>query len=480
MSMRKDNDRKVEQTERFSIEEDLHSLDKEELFDLLQDILEQKPEIFEFILEWFKEKQKTSPEKVTRKTCINDELLMEYWSDVREIISEFNEYGGGSEDEEDEACSYLNRISDISNEGNISTVAKIRFLDNAFEEYNNENSGLEDAMMDVFFEICQTKEEWEYLVKKLDEHPSDWRKKLIMDIQKEHLHNDKAYLAERMKKLDYGMDYWDLAKFYIEKGDGKKAVEIAEEGLLKGKGRQTELFEILSDHYAKIQDTANLERIVQYAITKEGDEKEMLGRLFEYYKTQNDYENSKKALLKAFKYVKGAGYIPEVRSYAHYNKIKQYLVEADWKEIEPKIIKEVKEKDLEDYMRICLDKNMKKEAVDILLNSPKKRPGFGVLSDGEYDFDEFANRLKEEFPYDIIEYYWQKAYSKIQNGNRNTYYIAARHLDMVKHIYIDVLNEKSDWEQRFSNLKVEFKKRPAFLEELKNYEKREQCDLDDY
>jgi len=27
-------------------------------------------------------------------------------------------------------------------------------------------------------------------------------------------------------------------------------------------------------------------------------------------------------------------------------------------------------------------------------------------------------------------------------------------LDMIKHIYIDILNEKSIWEQRFSNLKV--------------------------
>lgn len=479
MSMRKDNDRKVGQTERFSIDEALHSLDKKELFDLLQDILEQKPEIFKLILEWFKEKQKTSPEKGTKKTSINDELLMEYWSDAREIISKFNEYGGGSEDDEDEACSYLNRISDISNEGNISTAAKIRFLDDAFEEYNNDNSGLEDAMMDVFFEICQTKEEWEHLIKKLDEHPSDWRKKLMMDIQKEHLHNDKAYLAERMKKLHYGMDYWDLAKFYVEKGDIKKAVEIAEEGLLKGEGRQTELFEFLSDHYANSQDTANLERVVQRAIKKNSDEKEMLDRLFEYYKAQNDYENAKRAILKSFEYVKKAGYIPEVRSYVHYNKMKMFLVEADWKKIEPKIIQEVREKDLEDYMRICLDKNMKKEVIDILLNPPKKRPGFGHFSDREYDFDEFANRLKKEFPEDIIKYYWQKAYNYIQNGNRDTYRIAARYLGMVKHIYINVLNEKSKWEQRFSSLKVEFKKRPAFLEELNNYERKEHDDLDD-
>jgi hypothetical protein len=145
--------------------------------------------------------------------------------------------------------------------------------------------------------------------------------------------------------------------------------------------------------------------------------------------------------------VKGAGYIPEARSFAQYNKMKEFLVEADRKEIEPKIIKDVREKDLEDYMRICLDKNMKTEVVDILLNPPKKRPGFGLLSDGEYDFNEFADRLKEEFPYEIIEYYWQKAYSNIQNGNRNTYYIAARYLDRVKHIYIDILN--TDFRQPF-------------------------------
>ena len=57
---------------------------------------------------------------------------------------------------------------------------------------------------------------------------------------------------------------------------------------------------------------------------------------------------------------------------------------------------------------------------------------------------------------------------------------AARYLEIVKNIYIDILNEKSKWEQRFSNLKVEFKKRPAFLEELNNYERREDLDLDDY
>ncbi|MCE8425548.1 MAG: hypothetical protein J5U17_07190 [Candidatus Methanoperedens sp.] len=420
--MRKDNSRKVEQTERFSIDEELHALDKEELFDLLQDILEEKPEIFELILEWFKEKQNTAPEKVTQKTSINDELFMEYWNDAREIISDFNEYGGGSEEDEEEACSHLDRISDLINEGNISTAAKVKFLDDAFEEYNYENSGLEDAMMDVFFEICQTNEEWEYLVKKLDGHPSDWRKKLIMDIQKKYLHDDKAYLDERMKKLHYGMDYWDLAAFYIEKGETDKALETAEKGLLKGEGRLTELFQFLADHFAKKGDTANLERIVHTALEKGDEEKPMLDIIFEYYRAQGNYEKAKGALLKSF-----------------------------------------------EYLRICLDKNMKKNVVEIILSSlsPGSNTGF-VL---ENDFDVFADNLKEEYPERIIQYYMQKAHGKTKGGSRKTYGTAARYLAKVKDIYTDILKDESKWIQSFSAFKAEFKNRPTFLEAVKDLSK---------
>jgi len=445
------------------------------MYDLLQTLLNKNPEVRKSILEWFMDESKDI-KNINRKQvrrALDEELLWEHWYDAKSIISQFNEYGGGPEYEEEECYGYLDDIEELAKKGEISTEAKFEFIDELFVEYNVENSGFEDRMMDICFTFCKTKEEWQYLVKKLGENPTDWRRDLIMGIQKKHLKDDDAYLNMRKEDLHYGMDYWDLAEFYIGKGELKTAVEIAEEGLLKGDGRLTELLKFLSDHYAKSRDTANLERVVQYAIKKESDEKEMLDRLFEYYKAENDYEDAKRALIKAFGYVKRAGYIPEVRSYAHYNKMKQFIVEADWKDIEPKIMREVQEKDLEDYIRICLDKNMKKEVIDILLDPPKKRPNSGFLSEREYNFDEFAKRLKEEFPEDIIEYYWQKAYRNIQNGNRDTYRTAARYLEMAKRIYIDILNEESRWEQRFSNLKVEFKKRPAFLEELKNYERKE-------
>ena len=339
---------------------------------------------------------------------LNDELLMEYWEKAENIIAEFNEYGGGPEDEEEEAYQWLNEISELIKEGNISSDAKFKFLDEAFVEYDIGNSGFGDELMHIFFEMCETKEEWEYLVEKLAKRPSDWRKKLIMNIQKSYLCNERAYLETRMENLHYGMDYWDLAEFYVNKGDLQKALETAEQGILKGEGRLTELFQFLFEHFDEERDTANIERIVRVALTRKSEEKDMLDRLFEYHKTQGNYEKAKEALQKAYKIMRYGNY------YAEYNKMKEFMRAADWKQIEPKIFNDVQEKDICDYLRICLDKNMKETVLHTILKPPKNQ---WIMKN---EFDEFAAKLEEDFPERIIEYYWQSAYRNIPGGNRNT------------------------------------------------------------
>lgn len=395
------------------------------------------------------------PETITDDdiVSINDGLLFEYWEDARSIISEFNELGDGPEEDEEEAFGYLEKISELIKEGGLSTTAKLEFLDEAFEEYNIKNSGFEDGLLDIFFEICETKEEWEHLVKKLDEHPSDWRKEQIMKIQREYLHDNEAYLQERMQVLSYGMDYWDLVEYYVEKGDQVKALETAETGVLKGEGWVTKLFEFLWEYYSKKGDTTDLERLVQTALSRNTEQKNMLDRLFEYYRSKGDYEQAKSALLKSFEFTRE-------KYYEEYRNLKGFLKVPDWKSIEPEIFNKIKDKGFHDYLRICLDKGMKETALKSIFNPPKSRFGYSI----EDDFDEFADKLANDFPDQITEYYWQKAYRNIPNGNRKTYSFAAKYLGKVKDIYINILNNEAGWITRFSDLKSEFKKRPAFLE----------------
>lgn len=176
-----------------SLDNKLHSLDINSLCNLIHYLRMENPGVYTSILEWFKmnvNKIKVNDEK-NDIIFLSDTLLMEYWENAKKIIAEFNEYGGGPEEDEDNANDWLYKISTLNREGNISTEAKFGFLDDAFIEYAVGNSGFDDALMDIFFDICETKEEWEYLVKKLNEYPSDWRKKLIMDINKKYLHDDK-------------------------------------------------------------------------------------------------------------------------------------------------------------------------------------------------------------------------------------------------------------------------------------------------
>ena len=448
------------QTEEFSLEDKLRSLDGEEMYDLVHVLMGKEPEVRRLILEWFKDRSKDMDDinTVQERGHLDEELLWDYWGDVSYIISEFNEYGGGSYEEEDEAYGWLDKILELAKAGNISTDAKFEFLDEAFKEYNIGNSGFEDALLDIFFELCETKEEWEYLVEKLGEHPTSWRNKQIMNIQKKYLRDEDAYLKMRMESLHYGMDYWDLVEFYMARGELQKARETSEEGILKGEGRLTELFRFLSDHFAEKMDTTNLKRIVHTALTRKTEEKAMLDRLFEYYKSQNDYENAKEALLKSYGFVRHEGY------YAEYTRLKEFLNDSDWRQIEPEIFEKIREKNIHEYLQICLDKNMKKEVLDTILDPPRDQHWFAMYR----NFDGFADKLKEDFPEEIIEYYWQKAYSNIPNGTRKTYSTAAGYLALVKHIYTCLLKEEPRWEQRFSDLKTEFKNRPAFLDEVRN------------
>jgi hypothetical protein len=147
--------------------------------------------------------------------------------------------------------------------------------------------------------------------------------------------------------------------------------------------------------------------------------------------------------------------------YAEYKKLKKFMNDADWKQVEPKIFKDIQEKNICDYLRICLDKNMKEAILHTILNPPENQ---WIMKN---KFDEFAAKLEEDFPEEIIEYYWQSAYMNIPGGNRNTYRIATGYLAKVKHIYINLLKDESRWKKRFSDLKTEFKKRPAFLDEVR-------------
>jgi len=444
----------------FSLNDKIKSLEKEDLCELVDNLISKDSQIRMFILEWLNSRNnETKNDEIEplpdEETGINDELLWEYWENAKDIISEFNQYGGGSEEQEDDVYGWLECITQLIETGNISSHAKNSFLDDAFVEYHKNNSGFEDSLMDLFFEICETEEEWKHLVSKLEKMSSRYEQNLIANIYKDCLQDEQSYLQKRFNMLEYGSDYWDLTQYYYSKGRYNEAVETAMDGISRGEGRLSDLYEFLFDYYAEQGNEAELEKLAGIALTKQSDAKMVLDRLFVYYKDIN-YTKAKDAMLLSYNCQKTKKHFEE------YQRMQSFLSKNDWDLIENQIIEEAKKDNLRDYMRICLHKGLNIEVLKII-NEPPKNQWSGYII---RDFDEFALRLKDSFPHEIIEYNIRRAYSFIQNGNRGTYRSSTIYLKNARDIYVDMLNDPKSWEQRISKIRTEFKNRPAFIDEV--------------
>ncbi|MBU4481468.1 SWIM zinc finger family protein, partial [Patescibacteria group bacterium] len=234
------------------LREKLLLLDKEDLADLLALSLKTNNNWKNTFLKKMAEKLDLAGFKDNNQQIYEDEFC-NHFDRACEILEEFNQYGGGPEEEEDEAYEELEEIKELFQKQKLNAKLKKEFFDKMFYYYDWDNSGLSDTVMDTIFEIASGDEDWRYIVKKLEVKKQDnnWRKKMIADIYKNHLKDEENYLKLREKNLEYGGDYYDLVDFWHKKGEVEKAVQIAKEGAEKCKNGSGDLLEYLFRHYKK-------------------------------------------------------------------------------------------------------------------------------------------------------------------------------------------------------------------------------------
>ena len=101
---------------------------------------------------------------------ISEEVLVDfiqppvqYWTRASEIIDEFNEYGGGPEEEEEIACDELEKMTELLETEEIPWEPRKELLEEVLDFIRMDNSGFSDMLTDVVRSMCRTKEEKIYL-----------------------------------------------------------------------------------------------------------------------------------------------------------------------------------------------------------------------------------------------------------------------------------------------------------------------------
>lgn len=378
-----------------------------------------------------------------------------HWESAAMIIGEFDLYGGGDEADEDVVMHHLDEITELVKNNQISWEIRKLILDDLMNYIASDNSGFTDSLIDLALVICSGKEENYYLAERLEKCGSSYYTGIAARIFLK-IGEDKRFIENKVANLKYGSDYLELAAYYKEHGDQKRALRIVQDGLENAKGRLDEIYTYLFNHYKKNDDKISLERLYKQAEMSKRDLDTMSELMHGYFQEHYDYEGQKKTLLSLLTCAQ-SGTLPDL-----YRKCSQDLTEDDFNKEEQRILKIVRERNLKAYFDIMLEKDESSEVLEYVLKDTRD-PASG-LDSGHY----FSKRLAGKYPREIAERYWREVNYYVSLGKENNY---CRAVDIMREIRVIMMKHlwKDEWYRRYQAFLEEHRRKRLLMKVLDNF-----------
>lgn len=387
---------------------------KEKLVDLLVLVASSRPAVRHECLDYLTRHTALSH---NQKKQSEGEQLLALWAELAPDLNELDAYGGGDYDADFQVSSLLQEIAQALSRKKIDAGYRQKLLDNALPYIESGNAGLDDDLYDVAYAACYTDDDWRALAEAFETMGGDWKLDHARRIYR-RLGDREKYLELRQRKLATGTDYHDLADFHWKAGERQKAMEVAEAGLLRGKGRMDELRQFVA---RRAKSAGNHERYLELQFDQAID-----------HLTCDKY--------KAFR---------------------KLCTTAEWKRYEAKILAQLENAWDTEQLRIRMHRKEHEEAVAVLTRS--RYPLYAW--DSAYDL-QTARRLEGRYPEVILKYYLSGLGNIKTNAPRKEYTRKAQVMKKVHRVLVDVLRDPSRWRDFALKVKKDNIKRPAFQEEF--------------
>jgi hypothetical protein len=358
------------------------------------------------------------------KGYLNDEeLAQKHYNEYREkfaeaidIISEFNMYGGGPEEDEDRAYENMEQVLSLLEDGKLPDECREEMIHELMEQYLEGNSGFDDAIWGWIERIAIKEKHWRFVLSYLEQSNSEYDQSLMLDIYRYKLNDEETYEQMRIQQLTYGSDYLDYAQFLEQKGEKKKALEIAEKGLREGEGFLGSLYEYVFERFDQM-----------------GEKEKALQLLKQKFQHRPSYELYNKAL----------AYADQSEKESVREELYSFINQPRYSTIKAEI----------DYY----EGNSKE-----LLHFVTKSVSYAIYTRHTM----YEHYLNERHPLEMITYYKEKTEAVISQKNRKAYRHAIEYIEEIRHVYIDILGQPEEWETYYARVIVPYQNRlPAFLDE---------------
>lgn len=384
------------------------------LSELILNLAADYPEIRRECFDYLKENKAVSK---MLKSQSEGEAILSIWAELLPDLEELDAYGGGPYEVEDHVWELLGDITERLSSKKVDETYRREILDAALPFIKSRNSGAGDAMDELAYAACHTDSELRYLAESLEAMADDWQTRNARNIYRQ-IGDHEKYLKLRLKYMEYGADYHDLAEFYWETEEKEKSIQIAQEGLKKAKGRMDELRAFVAE---RAQES--------------GDRKTWLALQFDQAADRITLDK--------------------------YKKFKSMCTPEEWNQFEPGLLKKLKKTGNTEKMKIYMDR---KEYENVMAILEKDRYPI-------YDWDSstivrIAKKLEKRYPEKILNWYLSGLGNLSSSQNRKEYARKAEVMAKVRQMLVGVIKDEDRWKKLAVKVKNDNLRRPAFQQEF--------------
>jgi len=381
-----------------------------------------------------------------------------YWAVAGRALEELNEYGIDDESLEEVAIESMEKLPSLLHENPELKEKKEKILAELMKYYVWGNCGITDNIYDTAEEICTEKSDYEILIDTLKKKAksdsfSSYYNTLLANLYAQ-IGDEDAQLKTLESKLEYGMDYWRLAEYWLEKGQSDKALEVVKEGIEKGTGRKNELYLYLQESYEENGDYESLAELLRSKIQrKELDyhrlaSDELYKSLKRHYEATDDYTGQ--AVLLDLRLENGE------LDFEFYQEAEWAIKDEDWQKFENRFIAKVKSQK---------DSKLLAEIYDYKGNMESL---WEIIQNDRELLKKYEAKLSSLYPQEYLKLYQNIINRCIVARGRSNYRTAAEYAQTVKNIYLNLLKQPEQWDTYIKQLRLANKTLRAMQDEFSN------------
>ena len=387
-----------------------------------------------------------------------------YWAIADRTLEELNEYGISNETLEEVAIDYMrNAASQLKGKAELKKK-KHEILEGLMKYYDWGNCGLEDFIYESAYELLEDRDDYQIVIDHLEKGAgkssySSYRNQLLAELYEE-IGDDEASLRSLEKDLNYGMDYWRLAQYWIDREQNDKALEIVKQGLEKGEGRKEELYLYMQKHHERRKDYDAVLLMLKSKIQDVRGGFHSIGNdeayrsLMDHYGSTGDYAGIVDLLEMRLSHENRL-------DFSFYQESEEKLEKDDWSDFEKRFTARAKKK--KQPYQFHQDDSLLAQIYDYKGNTgdlwKTVQGNSGLLI-------EYEDKLAPIYATGYLEQYQQIVARYIKNRGRENYRSAAQYAERIKRLYHDALKEPEGWETYVQQLRATNKNLPAMQDEF--------------